>query len=90
MTELMSQAYSKGGGLYRCPPWMQVFVRDEDDPFTVRRSGTGFLCIIDLANRFSCSFIETADLGRVHKDGSFEILGRIDNSDIRGCSLMLE
>ena len=89
MTELLSQAYSKGNGLFTCPPWMRVFVRDEDDPFTVKESGTGLLCIADLANWYSCPFIETADLGRVYEDGSFEVLGRLDNSDIRGCSLLI-
>lgn len=89
MTELLSQAYSKGDGIFRCPPWMRVFVRDEDDPFTVRKSGTGLLCVIDLANVNSCSFIETADLGKIYEDGSFEVLGRLDNSDIRGCSLLM-
>jgi hypothetical protein len=88
MTELLSQAYSSGGGIYRCPPWMKVFVRDEDDPFTVRQTGTGLLCLVDLANMYSCSFIEIADIGTVFHDGSFEVLGRIDNSDIRGCSLL--
>jgi hypothetical protein len=89
MTELLSQAYSKGEGIYRCPPWMRVFVRDEDDPLSVKTEGTGILCIIDLANLYSCSFIETADAGRVFPDGSFEVLGRVDNSDIRGCSLLM-
>jgi hypothetical protein len=89
MTELLSQAYSKGNGIFRAPPWMKILVRDEDDPFTMRESGTGLLCIIDLANLYSCSFIETSDLGRVYEDGSFEVLGRIDNSDIRGCSLLM-
>jgi hypothetical protein len=89
MTELLSQAYSKGNGIFHAPPWMKLLVRDEDDPFTVRESGTGLLCVIDLANLYSCSFIETSDLGRVYEDGSFEVLGRIDNSDIRGCSLLI-
>jgi hypothetical protein len=89
MTELMSQAYSMGEGRYRCPPWMRVLVRDEDDPFSVKETGAGILCIIDLANLYSCAFIETADVGRVYPDGSFEVLGRIDNSDIRGCSLLV-
>jgi hypothetical protein len=89
MTELLSQAYSKGEGRYYCPPWMRVLVREEDDPFSVKETGAGILCIIDLANMYSCSFIETADVGRVYADGSFEVLGRIDNSDIRGCSLLV-
>lgn len=89
MTELLSQAYSKGDGRYKCPPWMRVFVRDEDDPFSVKETGAGILCIIDLANLYSCAFIETADLGIVYPDHSFEVLGRLDNSDIRGCSLLV-
>ena len=89
MTELMSQAYSKGEGRYHCPPWMRVFVRDEDDPFSLHSKGAGLLCIADLANVYSCSFIETADAAMVYEDGSFEVLGRMDNSDIRGCSLLV-
>lgn len=89
MTELLSQAYSAGEGRYFCPPWMRVFVREEDDPYVVKDSGAGIICIMDLANVYSCCFIETADVGKVFSDGSFEILGRIDNSDIRGCSLLL-
>lgn len=88
MTELLSQAYSKGEGLYEPPPWMWVLVRSEEDPFAMSETGTGILCIIDLANVYSCSFIETQDVGRVHADGRFEVLGRLDNSDIRGCSLL--
>lgn len=88
MTELLSQAYSFGNGIFRCPPWMKVLVRNEDDPMQVERSGTGALCIIDLANANSCSFIATEDLAKVYEDGSFEILGRLDNSDVRGCSLL--
>jgi Acyl-protein synthetase, LuxE len=88
MTELLSQAYSSGNGLFTCPPWMKVLVREEDDPLQIKTSGTGALCIIDLANMYSCSFIATEDLGKVYADGSFEILGRMDNSDIRGCSLL--
>ena len=89
MTELLSQAYSKGAGVYACPPWMRVFVRDGDDPLAVKTEGAGILCIADLANLFSCSFIETADVGRVFADGRFEVLGRIDHADIRGCSLLV-
>ncbi len=88
MTELLSQAYSAGNGLYRCPPWMRVLVRNEDDPKQVFEAGKGLINIIDLANFDSCSFIATDDAGIVYEDGSFEILGRSDNSDIRGCSLM--
>lgn len=88
MTELLSQAYSLGEGRFRCPPWMRVWVRAQDDPAEVSTTGTGLLCIVDLANVYSCSFLQTADLGTVYPDGSFEVLGRIDNSDIRGCSLL--
>ncbi len=88
MTELLSQAYSTGNGLYRCPPWMQVLVRNEDDPKQISLVGKGLINIIDLANFDSCSFIATDDAGIVYEDGSFEILGRSDNSDIRGCSLL--
>lgn len=88
MTELMSQAYSKGDGIYYCPPWMKVLVREDDDPFAVHQTGRGVLNIIDLANRDSCAFIATDDAGIIHEDGSFEVLGRIDNSDLRGCSLL--
>ncbi|HEX4958261.1 MAG TPA: acyl transferase [Lacibacter sp.] len=88
MTELMSQAYSQGGGIFHCPPWMKVLVREEDDPFTVKAKGKGALNIIDLANIYSCSFIATDDIGEVFEDGSFKVLGRMDNSDVRGCSLL--
>jgi hypothetical protein len=89
MTELLSQAYSKGNGKFVCPPWMKVLVRDEEDPLQVNTSGKGVLNIIDLANLYSCSFIATEDVGIVHEDGSFEVWGRLDNSDIRGCSLLV-
>lgn len=89
MTELLSQAYSTGEGIYQPVPWMKMLVRDEDDPLTIRESGEGLLNIIDLANRYSCSFISTDDVAKLYEDGSFEILGRMDNSDIRGCSLMV-
>ena len=94
MTELLSQAYSKGNGFFSCPPWMKVLVRDEADPLTISdalpgKPLTGAVNIIDLANVYSCSFIATDDAARLHPDGSFEILGRLDNSDIRGCSLMV-
>jgi hypothetical protein len=94
MTELLSQAYSKEKGIFHCPPWMKVMVRDEEDPLRVYShesivgSQTGALNIIDLANIYSCSFIATDDFGKIHADGSFEVLGRIDNSDLRGCSLL--
>lgn len=92
MTELMSQAYSKGDGMFYCPPWMKVIIRDPQDPLTIysEHSKTGGINIIDLANINSCSFIATGDLGRVHDDGGFEVLGRYDNSDIRGCNLLVE
>jgi len=90
MTELLSQAYSKGNGVFTTPPWMKVFTRDPEDPLTILPpSKTGGLTIIDLANIYSCSFIATQDLGKIHPDGSFSILGRFDNSDIRGCNLMV-
>ena len=88
MTELLSQAYSKGNGIYYCPPWMKVLVREDDDPFAVHEAGRGVLNIIDLANIHSCAFIATDDAGIVHKNSCFEVLGRIDNSDLRGCSLL--
>lgn len=91
MTELLSQAWSLGDGIYRCPPWLQVHVRDVNDPFSSLPDGrTGGLNIIDLANIASCPFIATQDLGRRNADGSFEVLGRYDNSDVRGCNLMVE
>lgn len=89
MTELLSQAYSKGDGIFVCPPWMKVLVRDEEDPLRVSVSGRGVLNVIDLANIYSCSFIATDDVGMVYEDGSFEVFGRLDNSDIRGCSLLV-
>ncbi|MGN6420572.1 MAG: LuxE/PaaK family acyltransferase [Pseudobacter sp.] len=89
MTELLSQGYSKGEGIFLTPPWMKVSVRLEDDPLDVRSSGTGIINVIDLANIYSCCFIATEDVGRVYEDGSFEVQGRVDNSDIRGCSLMV-
>ena len=88
MTELLSQAYSKSDGLFFSPPWMKIMVRDEEDPFQVTCSGSGALNIIDLANIHSCSFIATDDAGKVNPDGSFRVLGRMDGSDMRGCSLL--
>jgi hypothetical protein len=88
MTELLSQAYSKGDGKFLCPPWMKVVFRDTYDPFCPKENAGG-VNIIDLANLYSCSFIETSDLGR-KKENGFEILGRLDNSDIRGCNLMIQ
>jgi len=89
MTELLSQAYSPANGLFSCPPWMKVLVRSEDDPLEVRTEGEGILNIIDLANRWSCGFLATEDVGRVDADGRFEVSGRVDNSDLRGCSLLV-
>ena len=89
MTELLSQAYSMGEGMYRSVPWMKMMLREEDDPLTLRPYGEGLLNIIDLANRYSCAFISTDDVAKLSEDGSFEILGRMDNSDIRGCSLLV-
>lgn len=92
MTELLSQAYSIGNGIFHCPAWMKVVVRDDEDPLHIKEIGgnqqSGAINVIDLANIYSCSFIATDDAGRVYPDGSFEVLGRIDNSDIRGCSLL--
>jgi phenylacetate-coenzyme A ligase PaaK-like adenylate-forming protein len=92
MTELLSQAYSKGNGLFHSPPWMKIMIRDPQDPLSLMEEPykTGGINIIDLANINSCSFISTGDLGRIHKDGGFEVLGRFDNSDIRGCNLLIE
>ncbi len=91
MTELLSQAWSQGDGLYRCPPWMRVSLRDVNDPLSpVQQGRTGGIDVIDLCNVASCPFISTQDLGRMHADGSFEVLGRFDNSDVRGCNLMVE
>ena len=90
MTELLSQAYSNGKGLFKTPPWMKILTRDTEDALTINLFGkNGGMNVIDLANYNSCSFISTQDLGRVHSDGTFEIIGRFDNSDIRGCNLMI-
>lgn len=88
MTELLSQAYSKQNENFICPPWMKVLVREEEDPFVVKNYGKGVLNIIDLANTYSCSFIATEDLGLIHENNSFEVLGRMDGSEMRGCSLL--
>ncbi len=91
MTELLSQAYSKGKGIFRTPPWMKILIRDPYDPFRVLEKGkSGGINVIDLANLNSCSFIETQDLGKITGQNQFEVLGRFDNSDIRGCNLLLE
>lgn len=90
MTELLSQAYSKGNGIFNCPPWMKVMIRDTNDPFSfLSQNKTGGINVIDLANINSCSFIATQDLGRCFSDDSFEVLGRFDNSDIRGCNMLI-
>ena len=89
MTELLSQAYSKGEGKFVCPPWMKIIITDMNDPFQILPDGkTGIINIIDLANIYSCAFIKTEDIGLKFSDGTFEVLGRVDNSDLRGCSLM--
>lgn len=90
MTELLSQGYSFGDGIFECPPWMDVLIRDTEDPLTIIEDGkTGGINVIDLANINSCAFIATQDLGKKHPDFSFEVLGRFDHSDIRGCNLMV-
>ena len=89
MTELLSQAYAIKEGVFKCPPWMKVLVADEEDPIELKETGRGILHIIDLANLYSCSFIATEDLGEVYDDGSFKVLGRIDSSARRGCSLLV-
>ena len=90
MTELLSQAYSNGNGIFQTPPWMRIITRDTNDPMSLVKDGkTGGINIIDLANISSCSFIATQDLGRIYKDSSFEVLGRFDNADIRGCNLLI-
>jgi len=90
MCELMSQAYSKQNGIFVCPPWMKIVIKEINDPMISEKTGkSGGINIIDLANLYTCSFISTKDIGVVHHDGSFEVLGRYDQSDIRGCSLLL-
>lgn len=90
MTELLSQAYSLGDGIFECPPWMEILVRDTEDALSYVAEGkTGGINVIDLANINSCSFIATQDLGKKNPNHSFEVLGRFDNSDIRGCNLMV-
>ncbi|MFD2529885.1 LuxE/PaaK family acyltransferase [Polaribacter marinaquae] len=90
MTELLSQGYSKGNGIFNTPPWMQILTRDTEDALSINSHGkNGGINVIDLANYNSCSFIATQDLGKVYTDNSFEIIGRFDNSDIRGCNLMV-
>jgi hypothetical protein len=91
MTELLSQAYSKGAGIFHSPPWMRISIRDTNDPLQLLgEDQTGGINVIDLANINSCSFIATQDLGKTFSDGTFEVLGRFDNSDIRGCNLLIQ
>jgi hypothetical protein len=89
MTELLSQAYAIKEGVFKCPPWMKVMVAEEEDPTAIKEIGRGVLHIIDLANIYSCSFIATEDIGEVFEDGSFTVLGRLDASARRGCSLLV-
>lgn len=92
MTELLSQGYSKGNGIFECPPWMKILLRDTSDPLTILSTAqtTGGINVIDLANIYSCSFIATQDLGKIHGENQFEIMGRFDNADIRGCNLLVQ
>jgi len=90
MTELLSQAYSKGNGLFDTPPWMKVLIRKQDNPFSYALQGeTGAINVIDLANIYSCGFIQTDDLGKLHAGGKFEVLGRFDSAEVRGCNLLV-
>ncbi len=90
MTELLSQAYSLGNGIFECPNWMNILIRDTEDALSYVNTGkTGGINVIDLANINSCSFIATQDLGKKYSNNTFEVLGRFDNSDIRGCNLMV-
>ncbi|MFI5155089.1 MAG: acyl transferase [Chitinophagales bacterium] len=89
MTELLSQAYSIGDGIFTPAPWMRILLRKEDDPMDVNEEGEGIINIIDLANIYSCAFIASEDVGKLAKDGSFEIAGRVDHADLRGCSLLV-
>lgn len=88
MTELLSQAYAKEDGIFYTPDWMKIVLREEDDPMIIKNEGRGLINVIDLANLDSCAFIATDDVGKLYKNGSFEVLGRRDNSDLRGCSLL--
>ncbi|MBB2151579.1 LuxE/PaaK family acyltransferase [Pedobacter gandavensis] len=91
MTELLGQAYSKGLGVFNCPPWMKIYLRDTNDPLSlISNKNSGGINVIDLSNLNSCAFIATQDLGRLFPDGSFEVLGRFDNADIRGCNLLVQ
>jgi phenylacetate-coenzyme A ligase PaaK-like adenylate-forming protein len=91
MTELLSQGYSYGNGIFNCPPWMKIMLRDTSDPLSLLvNKQSGGINIIDLANVNSCSFIATQDLGKIYPDGSFEVLGRFDYADVRGCNLLVQ
>ena len=90
MAELTSQAYSLGDGIFNAPKWLKFFVRDINDPFDIKKYGRGGINIIDLANIFSCAFIQTQDMGEIYIDNSFKIFGRIDHSEIRGCNLLVQ
>jgi hypothetical protein len=90
MTELLSQGYSKGLGIYNCPPWMKIIIRDNTDPKSfVKKGANGCVNVIDLVNMYSCPFISTQDIGKLYHDNSFEVLGRMDQADVRGCNLMV-
>ncbi|MGB1031051.1 MAG: acyl transferase, partial [Flavobacteriales bacterium] len=90
MTELTSQAYSKGDGVFFCPPWMKVLIRESSDPFSLQKKAkAGGINVIDLANVESCAFIETSDLGKMQLNGGFEVLGRFDHAEVRGCNLLV-
>jgi hypothetical protein len=91
MSELLSQSYSNGEGIFKSPPWKKVLIRDTNDPLTIIGDNkTGGINVIDLANIYSCPFIATQDLGKTFEDGTFTVLGRFDNSDLRGCNLLLQ
>ena len=90
MTEMLSQAYTRGGDTFFCPPSLKVLIRDITDPFQVGIAGMGGVNVIDLANIHSVAFLETGDIGKTHSDGSFQVMGRLDNSDVRGCNLLVE
>ena len=91
MTELLSQAYTRGQSRFYAPPWMQIHIRDSYNPLTLHTESrkNGIINVIDLANFYSCSFIATSDIGKLYEDHSFEVLGRVDHSDIRGCNLLV-
>ena len=91
MTELLSQSYSKGRNIFKSPPWMKILIRDVNDPLSIiENNKTGGINVIDLANIYSCPFIATQDLGKTYDNDSFSVLGRFDNSDVRGCNLLVQ